>query len=448
MYRQPKKIPTILGLLFLFMAITGVVYLDRSQHGLNIKAEAKVEPLEISFTNITDSSFTVSWLTSSPVIGMLKLSTDPYTGIYLDDLDNDNTPRPRTTHYVTLKNLEKNKTYTVKIINGDESCKIKENCITYTVKTAISLPSSFPLPPARGTIVDAQGMPADQAIVYLTVGKSAPLSSRVDRSGLWVIPLNNLYSQDFFSRPQLSDNDLIQISAKTDPADQVSAVVDLESIRQNLTIPTMILGHSYNFINLIDKKGQLASLLEKKTLGVRTEKTRLDFDFLFPEKDGDFTTDPQPRIRGIALPDSQLTITINSQSQIGKITASSDGTWVFRPIKPLTPGRHTVTIEGLDASGNPISLSRNFIVLKSGESVLGEATPSASLTPTISVTSTPSPTLAISPTVPIISPTPTTLAPTTTLQVTPPPSGMFQPAVLLLVGSAVFLTLGLGLLIL
>lgn len=454
MYRQKKKIPTILALVLLFTVMTGLVYFDTSRHSLTSQAETYATPVDINFTNITDKSFTISWLTSVKAVGMVKLLNGPNAEIYLDDLDTDNISRSRNTHHVTLKNLESNTIYSVTIVSGDEKCKKEENCITYTTgKTAISLDSSSLLPPARGTIVDASGKGVDQAVVYLTIGKSAPLSSRVDSSGLWVIPLNNLYSQDLLSRPQLEDDDLLQITAKIDPGTQASAVIDVKSIRQNLTVPTMVLGHSYNFIDLINKKEQLASLLKQNTLGIKTEKVSSpfsNFDILFPTKDSDFTTDPQPRIRGVAPANSQLTITINSAPQTAKITVASDGTWVFRPIKPLSPGTHTVIVEGFDDSGNPITLSRKFIVLKSGEAVLGEATPSASLTPTVSATNTPSPSpfSQITPTTPIISPTPTTAVPTTPPQITPPPSGGLQPAFFLFGGSMALMVLGLRLLIL
>lgn len=306
----------------------------------------------------------------------------------------------------------------------------------------------------RGSLFTQEGKPADGAIVYLTVGKSAPLTGRVDSGGLWVIPLTQLRTQDFLSRPDFADSDIVQITAKVSGTSMSTAIVDMKSIRQNLTIPQMIMGNSYNFIDLLSKKDALALLSVQNILGVKTEQVNKSarVDILFPRYDDDTTPDSRPRIRGTGKPGSQLLITVNSSPQTGKVTVGSDGTWNWRPEKELPPGVHNLTIQEYDGQGNLITSTRKFIVLKSGERVLGEATPSASLTPTSSPTLTPS--LSPSPTpftTPSPLPTSSDVSPTLTsspaLSSPPPRSGTGTPTVLLIGISTLLLLTGAKLLI-
>lgn len=458
MYRREKKMPTIIAVIIISLAIGGMVYLDRSLHIFTSSAKNLPIPEDVHFTNITDNSFVVSWLSSTPTNGAVTITSNSQSLTSIDDLDSDYIQRPRYTHYITVKNLKENTDYSVKIHNGDNKCSNQSSCPTYIQKTGIKLSSTLSIPPARGSIINNNQQIADGAIVYLTAGKSAPLSGRVDSSGLWVIPLNNLRSQDLLNRLELADNDIVQITATTQPNQISSAVIDIKSIRQNLSLPTMQIGNSYNFINLISKRDQLANSSDQKVLGFQTQilnqeninpsqTTYKTFDILFPSEDNNTTTDQRPRFRGIGLKDSQLLITVNSTPQTDRLVISQDGTWSWRPSQSLPPGTHNITIQGYDENGTLVTIARKFIVLKSGEQILGEATVSATLTPTkkpsptITPTYTPTPTYSPSPTINIsitrtITPTnyisPTIVYPSSTPTVKPPVTGIFRPTLILI----------------
>lgn len=454
MYRKEKKIPTIFAFLILLGGLATATFLDRSAQTVTSLANKTPLPEEVHFTNISDNSFTVSWLTSSPTTGAIVATTGVKKSTILDDLDSDSIPRPRTTHYVTVKNLSENVSVSVKIISGSKNCNEEKFCPTFTQKTGAKLLSPLTLPPVRGSLFTPEGKSAEGAIVYLTIGKSAPLTGRVDSGGLWVIPLTQLRTQDFLGRPDFADSDIVQITAKLSETSMSTAIIDMKSIRQNLTIPQMIIGNSYNFIDLLSKKDALALLATQNVLGVKTEQSNksAQVDILFPKYDDDTTPDSRPRIRGTGKPGSQLLITVNSSPQTGKVTVGSDGTWNFRPEKELPPGVHHLTIQEYDEKGSLITYTRKFIVLKSGERVLGEATPSASLTPTFSPTLAPS--LPASPTpLQTSSPLPTSssVSPTLTsspaLSSPPPRSGTGTPTVLLIGISTLLLLTGAKLLI-
>lgn len=460
MYRHVKKIPTILGVLIILSGIGAALYLDRFSQSLTSKAEENQIPTDIHFTNITDNSFTVSWMTQSAVTGGVSINNGFQKLTYLDDLDSDNVPRPRTTHLVTIKNLKEESSYDLKLISAGLGCSKSALCPAYTQKTGKKMDSKVDLPPLHGTIVNKDGNPAYGALVYLVAEKSSPLSGRVDTAGLYVLPLNNLRTADLAGRPNLEDHDILQISGFASLSDTTSAVTDIKSIRQNFTIPKMMLGNSYNFIDLISKIDIIAKTSNEYILGDATStnpsavsataSSKSAIEILFPKKNNDVTSDTRPRIRGIGTPGQQLLITVNSTPQTAKVTVGKDGVWYYRPGNDLPPGIHHLSVNGFDKKGKSITVNRTFMVLKSGEAVLGESTPSASLTPTNIPISTPT----ITPLTPTVTPsvTPTTTPTTTptpsvfssaTISIQPPRSGNTTPTIFLGLWGLLLISAGL-----
>lgn len=471
MYRKEKRIPTLFALLLIIFGMGGSVLLDQNVQSL-MPAKASSPPEEVHFSNISDNSISVSWTSSLPVLGSVTVNNGKTVLSYLDDLDNDTVPRTRNTHYVTIKNLTEDSSYKIRVISGNSNCGVKENCLEFNQQTGQKLPSTLSLPPVRGSVITEEGKPAAQAIVYIIVGNSIPLSGRVDSAGIFAVPLMNLRTTDLTKRPTLSDNDLIQITIKYSSSQTATAVIDIKSIRENQIIPEMTLGNSYNFINLLSKKDLLAKAGTANILGIQSsiqstgnQNGKTKIDLIFPKQNQDTTIDNSPRIRGTGIPGKDILITLHSSPQLGKVTVTADGTWDWRPPKPLEPGIHTISIQAYDTYGRPVTINRQFVVLKSGERVLGDATSSATLTPTIPViptdtpvpTETPAPTViptittAVLPTVtPYILPTATTVpvyySPTPATRITNPPevpprSGAVTP-LLLLIGGGVSLIVG------
>jgi hypothetical protein len=105
-----------------------------------------------------------------------------------------------------------------------------------------------------------------------------------------------------------------------------------------------------------------------------------------------------------------------------------DGLFRLSPIKPLGIGRQSVTITTTDNKGKSVAFTHMFEILKSGTQVLGDATPSATLTPSETVTLTPTPTqIATDSATPTLTPTPADLVGNPV-----PTSGASLPTILLL----------------
>lgn len=447
MYRKEKKIPTLVALFLLCIGFGAVFYFDRQTPETATSATSPPVAQNIHFTNITDSSFTVSWFTEKSEQARLQVTADGKNFIYYDDLDSDTTSRPRMTHSVTVKNLQEGRPYPVKIISGDPRCILKQSCPSFEKSTSMKFPASQ-FTPVRGTVTNTMNNPAEGAIIYLVIGKSAPLSGRADSAGLWVIPLQNLLTAETLIPFTPQDDDPVEITAMLSPELKTTFTTTFQSLRENSIIPPLYIGKSSNLTisptqeSVMTPKGNTLGIGEKRN--IQLEKGTIQL--YFPTLEGETTTDPNPRFRGIAIPGKQLLITVNSAPQTAKITVGKEGIWTWRPAKPLPPGEHFISVEGYDENGKLISIKRKFIVLKSGERVLGDATSSATLTPSPTVpaevptlTPLPSSTPAFTPAPSITEPPSQTPNPTTP-PVSPPKTGNWQYL-------GIFGSLGIGFLV-
>ena len=225
-------------------------------------------------------------------------------------------------------------------------------------------------------------------------------------------------------------------------------------IKADNKLPPIEMGKTYNFMGSNKTASKSAQMEVLGNNSVTLSNTGINI--LFPGKEKDTTIDQNPKLRGVGIPGNKIQITVNSESQTATITVKADGTWEYRPKIPLPPGMHTITLTGTDNSGKKITISRKFVVLKSGEAVLGEATPSGTLTPTEepnitispSFTPTPSATVSVTPTITptaTLTPTPTdtpTPTPITEISLTPPRSGNTRITKLLFGGGLTLILLG------
>ncbi len=121
-----------------------------------------------------------------------------------------------------------------------------------------------------------------------------------------------------------------------------------------------------------------------------------DIDIIFP-KENALIPGTRPLIKGVGIEGKPLRAVLQPSGRIFETTISSNKIWQFQPTFDLAAGKHTLEITTQNEAGGQIALKRTFSIEKSGESVLGDATPSATLTPVASptaelITETPAPT--------------------------------------------------------
>lgn len=281
-----RKIPSVAGLGVIVIGIVFTTFLVKGPSQFQIQANPKNDPVNVQITNVSDTSFTVAYVTDDKVIGTINYSTNPedLNNIALDERDQlSQEVNEYQAHSITANNLEPNTSYYFTITSGDE--KFDNNGEPYFAKTGnrISAPPSTQVPMA-GTILNPDGTSISDGIVFVTISGAGKISGLVKNKGNYTIPLNNLRSADLGSYYTIDENSLIQIEAI---ANGLTSKVDTTVSRLS-PVPFITLSNNYDF-----------KMEEKKNRNlVRTDEER------FP------TTNPED-LREIPEPTSTTAPDIN-----------------------------------------------------------------------------------------------------------------------------------------
>ncbi len=423
------RIPTILGILVIGLSLGATVFLFNNARNFFGQATADAAPQEVKITNIADSSFSVSFVTSGNVSGTVNFGEDSSLGnITTDDRDQiaGKTDQYKN-HHITLRYLKPNSRYYFKIISGGST--FDNNGEAYVVTTAPQLaPSTNQAQPAYGTVLKADGTPGSGAIVYLNLANSVTLSTLVKSSGNWLITLNNARTADLGGYLNPKGSDRLEIFVQgTEGTSQV-----VTTVSNDAPVPQITLGKNYNF-------GQQAAAPAASPTASPSSSPGAKFSLpqvatpspsLSAPATGAAIPSDRPVFKGTGVPGKTVTIKIESPTTVtGTTSVDQNGNWTWTPPAGLPPGEHTVTITTTDSQGKLALLTRKFTVLASGTQVTEPATPSAS--PKVS----PSPSVKPSP----------TLKPTPIATASPAPtSGNLTPTLAVTVLGLLFMAIGVG----
>ncbi|OGH21354.1 MAG: hypothetical protein A2958_00955 [Candidatus Levybacteria bacterium RIFCSPLOWO2_01_FULL_38_13] len=395
-----KRIPTLLGILFITIGIGITTYLIKTGVLFTTKAGPSEDPHNVRITNITDSSFTVSYTTANKVVGSVNYGRDQdLSQITLDDRDENGTVSNFSIHYITVKNLEPQTTYYLSINSGGET--FTQDGSLYRIQTV----SPIPRLGEEDKLISGKILFPDsstrEALVYISADETNTISTLVKEDGTYSILLNLLRGKDMSSYYSLSEQTPFRML--------VEGQKESSNVRFNIppsgALPDIGLGNEYDFTseNLPEATQSAASIFSSLDLQGQTSPMP---KISIPKENQTFT-DNQPKFTGTAVPQSSIEIVIHSDENIRtQVTADLRGNWSFRPSLPLSPGVHTITIIARDAGGILRTITQSFTIFESGTQVAEAATPSA--TPVVTITPTPTPTMQPTPTTVIITPTPTT----------------------------------------
>jgi len=439
MKKRELRLPTIIGLVVVLAGLGTGLFVLRNPLRLSLSASGEETPSEVTISNVSDSAFAVSWVTSKTVTGFVQYGESGKEPdlVVSDDRDQEKGDvGSYYTHYVTVSGLKAGTKYSFKIGNKGER---------YETTTGQTLENTPTADVAYGLVTSEEGNPADGAIVYVRVPGGEPASALTKPSGAWVIPLATIRAAGLASYVTY-DKEQTELEISVQGGNLGTSLVTVKT-GEDSPVPTIALGKSYDFAadetvgnqDQSTESGDLTSKFTGEALapGTNPEET---LEILTPKSDEKINTQ-RPQIIGRAPAGTEVSVEIHSSQVItGRTTAGEDGTFSYSVPTGLTPGEHTITVSAT-IDGVLRQITKSFTVYAQGESSLPafEATPSATLIPTLVPSATPTllPTATIQPTV-----TPTgTIQPTATPepQTELPESGDIWPTVLILV-------FGLGLL--
>lgn len=445
-----KRIPTTLALLALVGLIAASIVLVQKGIFYIGKAAPENQPQNVLISNVTDTSFTVSFATPGSVDSVLAMSNaDVGNSLLLDDRDKKNGGQGKYySHLITVPNLKANTKYVFKLLVGEKEYFDP----SYTAETASEiLEAPPPQNPIFGKVLLPDGTPAKDTIVSAKTKDSQLVSSITDGKGQFIIPTNSLRASNLNRYLILQENSPILITAlhKT----MKSTVDTTFSVAKNL--PSITLQEQYSFSPQVSETSTEASKLNLN-LPISTGKT---VDITNPKESQTFI-DQRPLFAGVAYPNSIVTIQLKNVLE-QQVISSPQGIWSFRSDTPLPQGDRTLTIITPDNTGAYIRVTRNFTIFPLGSQVAMSATPSATpiiqptiapttkpVTPTPTATPTtvpevPSPTVSVAPTtIPTVLPTKTVSTPKPTIA----PSGTVSNTIALTSISIILIIAGTALL--
>jgi hypothetical protein len=396
---KKNKIPTFIAMAVLVFGLAAAVLLVNSKQIFRLGASADETPRDVRVSNVSDSSFVVSWTTDKETVGYVSWGKSEDSQ---NETEADSIGTASSTHYAVIKTLSPQTTYFYKInSNGTE---YDNNSIPWQTTTGIALAEPSEANIISGSVLTATGEAAKNALVYVIVGGGSIISTVTSQNGSWLIPLSSLRTQNL-NQYFLIDNEttLLEISVNAGSFGVSSSQTYPQSSKP---LPPMILGQVHEFKSLpANSDSELPSAninLPEDTTPTSGFNTQ-DITSL-PTKtvtltsvdEGEIISTVEPEFFGQGPTGTTLSITVESELQTDTVNVSSNGSWNWTPPQNLEPGTHKITVSWRDAGGILRTLTRNFVV-QASELPAFQATPSASLKPTTSPTVKPTSTVTATP---------------------------------------------------
>jgi len=388
--KKPKRVPTILALFSLIFLLGIIGYFFA---GIRIPTRASVDyPKQIKFANIGKNRATIFWESGKRETGYILLgeSESSINNFYLDDQDTSKSREPRYFHFVSINNLKEDTSYYLKIVSGDKVYLNSDNR-PFSFKTLKKNSIVYSSKPLYGRVLDQKNTAVDGGIMIFYSQQLPYFITKTKTSGEWLVVLQR-------EGKSFSDDELINVEVYHHTGKKSSLRAQLRDLSP-LKEP-IILGKNYNFLNDTDNVLSVAGEAKKRS-------DVLKFEVIYPQENA-VIAGAKPLIKGVALPLKNVDVILYSNVVYSfKTKADEKGNWLVDIKTGLPPGDYQLEAASEDLDNRKITYRRKFRLAKSGETVLGVATPSATLEPTATpqpteevVTNTPSPTTIItSPTI-------------------------------------------------
>lgn len=238
-----RKLPTLLGLVFLLVGLGAGIMAIGSQQIFTPRATPQTTPKKIKITNVTDSTFTVSFVTDEATTGFVKYGTTDNSLKTQASDDRDQlagTVNTYQSHHITVRGLQPQTRYFFTLGTGSNAA-FDDNGKPFSVQTGTKPGTSSVAQTVYGTVLTASSTPAENAIVYVKIDGTQELSTLVRSSGTWAIPLSSARTADGKGIPKITSTSpvLIQVQGQ-----QVNLTAELQTTvgQPQLPIQTITLG--------------------------------------------------------------------------------------------------------------------------------------------------------------------------------------------------------------
>lgn len=245
-----QKIPSVLGLGIIVIGIVTTTFLVRGGNLLESKAGPSDTPKSIKINNLSDSSFTVTYVTSNEAVGTLTMGKDPnnLNQVILDDRDQlSQKINKYRAHSITANSLDPETTYYFTISSGSQT--VTNNQKPYSVKTgSVVNQSPSSQVPLSGRVINPDGTIPSDGLVLIKINGGQNLSTYLKPNGSYLLPLNTLRNKDLTNYFPIN-NAVISINVISG---DLSSNVDVSS-NEISPVPIITLSNNYDFSEVEEK---------------------------------------------------------------------------------------------------------------------------------------------------------------------------------------------------
>jgi hypothetical protein len=359
-----KQIPTILGIVVLVVAlVAGIFFLGEGPGVFAPRATPQTTPKKIKITNVTDSGFTISFLTDEATAGFIKYgeSATEVTSQTSDDRDQlAGTIGQYQTHHITVRGLKPGTQYHYTIGTGSRA-SFDNDGQPFTLTTAKRAGAPSAAKTAYGSVVNPAGGPAEGSIVYVALPGVGEMSSLVKSSGSYAVALSNARTADGSSYAEIADGDTMSVLVQGPSATQTSSFN--VAVAESQPVATVTLGQTPDGTTAVapttsDDPGLTRDDTTQQTADATTTEDTLQTASPSPSPTADSTTDTTTAATGgtgsSVLSDfgssrTNVTTASPSPSSTATNTASSSAQATEKAVIDLDS-----TEEQVIDSGNPI----------------------------------------------------------------------------------------------
>lgn len=393
-----KRIPTILGIVVLVVAlISGTLLIGKGGGVFSPRASVETTPKNVKVSNVNDTSFSISFLTDSKVVGFVKYGTQANSlkSQASDDRDQiSGTVGEFQIHHITIRGLEQAQTYYYLIGTGSGNT-FDDSGQPFEIKTASRNGAPAAAKTIYGSVTTEAGAPAEGSIVYVDVNGAGTMSSQVKASGSWAIPLSNARTIDGSAYALISDQDNITIAVqgplstqkaffsttveRAQPVtgitfgqetivDTIKELVTDEVIEEEVVEEEIVEEEiATDSAEETDESTKSSLLNELTSNDEDSSESAVNTELNLELVDHQTLTTTTPIIIGKALPGAVVSISIHSDTEIQQETvANENGEFVLDISKlseSLEPGEHTITYSYTDPdTGEIIEKTVEFTV--------------------------------------------------------------------------------------
>lgn len=406
-----KRIPTLLGLTVLVVGLViGIVLLGQGTNVFAPRATPETTPKQIRITNVSDTSFTVSFATDDSTPGFLKYGTEEKKTSTQAPDDRDKitgSVESYTLHHITVTGLQPATQYYYLLGTGSGSTFDNDGS-PFSIKTVARAGTPSAAKTAYGSVSTETGSPADGAIVYIAIDGIGELSTLVKSSGSWAIPLSNARLKDTGAYAELTEDKTLSVEVRGTDTRQIirhstaiSKSQPVSALQFGKNPGEMASGESEDSdtgtaSKSASQEGSLSNLIsdvdpnltagstgedliatptvddelsstDSASIGESEESSAsaaaLDLTIL----DHQVISSTQPVISGVVPPNVSITIEVHSDTEITQqLISNADGTFsldIEALGKNLEPGEHTVTYSYEDPNtGETVTKTQTFTV--------------------------------------------------------------------------------------